>query len=144
MTTTDKKAPEKTPTELFAERLTEIEATANQARRVAQQEFDALMAQINQTEVTALNNARNDLYAASKVTVTRDDGQTIDFAVGQVWTRRSGVWETGKRVIDMHRRQSVTFLKTTPLRGGKGVWESAGLMINWIDETGATLNATKT
>lgn len=63
----------------------------------------------------------------------------MNFEVGQVWTRGKGIWETGKRIVDIDRRRSITFLKTAYWIGGTEKWESAGLMTAWIEDTGATL-----
>lgn len=133
----------KTPGELFADRLEDIELTADKARRAATREFDVLIAQINAAEVSAIDAARAELRAATTVSVPRDDGQMIDFAVGQYWTHGStSISEFGKRIVEIQQRQSTTFLKTTGLHGGKETWESAGLMIAWIDATNSILKET--
>jgi hypothetical protein len=66
---------------------------------------------------------------------------STNFEAGQVWTRGKGVWETGKRIVEVdQRRRSVVFLKTMPLNGGMGEkWESADMVTAWIEDEGASL-----
>jgi hypothetical protein len=62
-----------------------------------------------------------------------------EFAVGQVWTRGKGIWRTGKRIVDVDRRLSVTFLKVESTWGGDASWISVGLFTAWIEDAGVTL-----
>jgi hypothetical protein len=66
----------------------------------------------------------------------------MDLQVGQVWTRGKGIWETGKRIVDIdNQRRSVVFVKTESLYGGDAKWESVGLLSAWIEDTGASLKS---
>lgn len=68
---------------------------------------------------------------------------TTRYEVGQVWKRGRGVWETGKRIVDVDRRGSVTFFKTECVHGGGGddAWISEGLFAVWVEESGSSLAA---
>ena len=63
----------------------------------------------------------------------------MDFEVGQVWTRGKGVWEVGKRIVDVDRRRSVTFFKTEDKHGGDASWISADLLTAWVEDFGYSL-----
>lgn len=63
----------------------------------------------------------------------------MDFEVGQLWTRGKGIWETGKRIVDVDRRGSVTFFKTEDKHGGDAAWISADLLAAWVEDSGSSL-----
>lgn len=64
----------------------------------------------------------------------------MGFEVGQTWKRGSGIWATGKRIVEVDSRRSVTFLKTEDLCGlPDRAWISADLFQVWIEASGATI-----
>jgi len=60
-----------------------------------------------------------------------------DFEVGQVWKRGKCIWETGKRIVEIDRRRSVTFLKTEHIDGGGTSWISVDVFTAWIEDSGS-------
>lgn len=67
-----------------------------------------------------------------------------EFAVGQVWTRGKGDWETGRRIVEVDRRMSVILLKVEDWLGGFPKWVSAGVFQAWIEDSGATMRGEPT
>ena len=64
----------------------------------------------------------------------------MGFEVGQTWKRGSGIWATGKQIVEVDNRRSVTFLKTKDLCGlPDHAWISADLFLAWIEASGSTL-----
>jgi hypothetical protein len=57
-----------------------------------------------------------------------------DFDVGQEWRRGRGIWQTGKRIVEVDQSRSVTFLKVESMWGGDASWISAGLFTAWIED----------